>query len=269
LLDIEVAQALRRHVRVNKVSEERGEEAVMDLASLRLVRYPHYPHLERIWDLRQNLTAYDAAYVALDLTNIAQTNVANTFAADQLFLGNISIGVPPPPAPSGPGDAPRPTFATGSMGLELRNAVGGGNELAIIAGTSGNPTAPTGAAISDTGVGAFNGLVVNISAPIGSPGNLGIVFNTTMGPVGQISGGFDPGVGSNVIEVKPYGLPGPGVKVNALGESGWPRRRRGRWTKPRLQMLVHWDAWQLRTAPCFTACLSTLARSHVSGRFRS
>jgi predicted nucleic acid-binding protein len=65
LLDVEVAQALRRHVRVNKVSEERGEEAVMDLAGLRLVRYPHYPHLERIWDLRHNLTAYDAAYVAL------------------------------------------------------------------------------------------------------------------------------------------------------------------------------------------------------------
>jgi predicted nucleic acid-binding protein len=43
----------------------RGEEAVEDLRDLSLVRYLHHMLLERVWQLRDNLTAYDAAYVAL------------------------------------------------------------------------------------------------------------------------------------------------------------------------------------------------------------
>lgn len=47
------------------VSAQRGRLALQHLAELDLVRYPHTPLLPRIWALRENLTAYDATYVAL------------------------------------------------------------------------------------------------------------------------------------------------------------------------------------------------------------
>lgn len=43
----------------------RAQQALSDLADLPISRYPHDLFLFRIWQLRQNLTAYDAAYVAL------------------------------------------------------------------------------------------------------------------------------------------------------------------------------------------------------------
>ncbi|MCI0342387.1 MAG: type II toxin-antitoxin system VapC family toxin [Planctomycetales bacterium] len=65
LLDLEAAQAFRRLVRTGEVTETAAREALSDLASRAIVRYPHTDHLPRIWELRANLTAYDAAYVAL------------------------------------------------------------------------------------------------------------------------------------------------------------------------------------------------------------
>ena len=65
LLDIEVAHALRRYTLRGVLSPARGAEALADLAELRLRRYPHLPLLPRIWELRENLSAFDAAYVAL------------------------------------------------------------------------------------------------------------------------------------------------------------------------------------------------------------
>jgi predicted nucleic acid-binding protein len=65
LLDLEVAQVLRRLVREAAVSASRAEAALQDLLDLRLTRYPHSLLLPRIWQLRHNLSAYDAAYVAL------------------------------------------------------------------------------------------------------------------------------------------------------------------------------------------------------------
>lgn len=65
LLDLEVAQGLRRLVREGMISAQRAEEAIQDLADLRLTRYPHFVFLSRIWQLRNNLSAYDAGYVAL------------------------------------------------------------------------------------------------------------------------------------------------------------------------------------------------------------
>jgi predicted nucleic acid-binding protein len=65
LLDIEVAQALRRLVRSRELSRDRAEEALADLADLDLRRHPHVDLLHRVWELRENLTAYDAVYVAL------------------------------------------------------------------------------------------------------------------------------------------------------------------------------------------------------------
>ena len=65
LLDIEVAQVIRRYSANGEIDSERGRAALADLADLPLHRYPHDFLLPRIWDLRNNLTAYDAAYVAL------------------------------------------------------------------------------------------------------------------------------------------------------------------------------------------------------------
>jgi predicted nucleic acid-binding protein len=65
LIDLEIAQVLRRYVRSAIISAERGAEAVTDLLDFPLTRYPHFVLLTRIWQLRHGLTAYDAAYLAL------------------------------------------------------------------------------------------------------------------------------------------------------------------------------------------------------------
>lgn len=65
LLDLEVAQVLRRLVREGTISAQRANQAIEDLIDLRITRYPHFVLLPRIWLLRHNLSAYDAAYVAL------------------------------------------------------------------------------------------------------------------------------------------------------------------------------------------------------------
>jgi predicted nucleic acid-binding protein len=65
LIDLEVAQVLRRYVRAAIISAERGTEALDDLVDFPLTRYPHFVLLTRIWQMRHGLTAYDAAYLAL------------------------------------------------------------------------------------------------------------------------------------------------------------------------------------------------------------
>jgi predicted nucleic acid-binding protein len=65
LLDLEVGQVLRRLAREGMVSAPRTEQAIQDLVDLRVTRYPHFSLLPRIWQLRHNLTAYDAVYVVL------------------------------------------------------------------------------------------------------------------------------------------------------------------------------------------------------------
>jgi predicted nucleic acid-binding protein len=65
LIDVEVAQVLRRFVLSSQLSPQRAEEALADFERLDLTRYPHGPLLPRVWELRENYTAYDAVYVAL------------------------------------------------------------------------------------------------------------------------------------------------------------------------------------------------------------
>jgi predicted nucleic acid-binding protein len=65
LVDVEVAQVLRRFVREGEIDAPAAAEALDDLRDLDLQRHAHEPLLDRVWALRQNLTAYDAAYVAL------------------------------------------------------------------------------------------------------------------------------------------------------------------------------------------------------------
>lgn len=65
LMDFEVASALRSLVLRGTLTPERAQRALLALAELRVVRYPATRLIDRIWQLRENVTAYDAAYVAL------------------------------------------------------------------------------------------------------------------------------------------------------------------------------------------------------------
>jgi predicted nucleic acid-binding protein len=88
LIDLEVAQTLRRYVREGTLAEERGRLAVQHLALLDLERYPHDPFLGRIWTLRDNVTAYDAAYVAL-----AEALSAPLVTCDRRLAESPGLGV--------------------------------------------------------------------------------------------------------------------------------------------------------------------------------
>jgi predicted nucleic acid-binding protein len=65
LADVEVAQALRRYVREGLLEAPAAAAALAELRALDLERHSHEPLLERVWALRDNVTAYDAVYVAL------------------------------------------------------------------------------------------------------------------------------------------------------------------------------------------------------------
>lgn len=65
LLDLEVAQVLRRYCVSGEITSARGKEAIEDLKDLPINRCGHDIFLHRVWDLRHNMTAYDAVYIAL------------------------------------------------------------------------------------------------------------------------------------------------------------------------------------------------------------
>lgn len=64
-LDLEVIQTLRRHALRGVLMPDRSTEALTDFADIKFTRYPHTSFIERIWELKENVTAYDAAYIAL------------------------------------------------------------------------------------------------------------------------------------------------------------------------------------------------------------
>ncbi len=65
LIDVEVAQVIRRYAARGEIRDEQASTAFDILAAFPLRRYPHGLLLPRVWQLRNNLTAYDAIYVAL------------------------------------------------------------------------------------------------------------------------------------------------------------------------------------------------------------
>lgn len=65
LLDVEVVSAFRRLTASQRVDSHRSKQFLAGLAALPAERYPHTPLLGRIWALRHNFTAYDAACIAL------------------------------------------------------------------------------------------------------------------------------------------------------------------------------------------------------------
>ena len=65
LLDVEVAHVVRRYVLAREIDAERGSAALVDLVDFPIRRHSHTFLLTRVWDLRNNFSAYDAVYVAL------------------------------------------------------------------------------------------------------------------------------------------------------------------------------------------------------------
>ncbi|HVT71299.1 MAG TPA: type II toxin-antitoxin system VapC family toxin [Trebonia sp.] len=65
LVDAEVTSVLRRSVLAGGITSQRGSQALKDLADLDIERVAHTTLLPRVWELRENFTAYDACYVAL------------------------------------------------------------------------------------------------------------------------------------------------------------------------------------------------------------
>ena len=65
LLDLEVAQVLRRLAQLKEITAARAQEALDDYAGLLVERVAHRELLRRVWQLRDSMTAYDGAYVAL------------------------------------------------------------------------------------------------------------------------------------------------------------------------------------------------------------
>jgi predicted nucleic acid-binding protein len=65
LVDSEITNALRRRVAAGHVDARRARRALDTWRTLGVTRYPSLALLDRVWDLRENLTAYDATYVAL------------------------------------------------------------------------------------------------------------------------------------------------------------------------------------------------------------
>jgi predicted nucleic acid-binding protein len=65
LVDLEVLSALCRLVASGEMTAARADEAISDLLDLPIERYPHDILVPRVWELRENFSAYDASYVAL------------------------------------------------------------------------------------------------------------------------------------------------------------------------------------------------------------
>ena len=87
VLDLEVASALRRLVRRGALAEPLARAALRHLAVLPVTRCGHGTLLPRCWKLRDNLTIYDAAYVAL-----AEATGATLLTSDQRLTRAPDIG---------------------------------------------------------------------------------------------------------------------------------------------------------------------------------
>lgn len=78
LVDSEVANALRQRVAAGRIRADDGWAALHAFRRLGMTRYPVFAFLERVWELRDNLSAYDASYVA-----VAELLECNLLTADR------------------------------------------------------------------------------------------------------------------------------------------------------------------------------------------
>ena len=89
LVDLEVLSVLRRQAGAGTLDERRVDLAIRDLIDLPIARYPHLPFVRRSWELRHNLTPYDAVYVAL-----AETLGCTLVTADARLSRAPGVGCP-------------------------------------------------------------------------------------------------------------------------------------------------------------------------------
>jgi predicted nucleic acid-binding protein len=86
LIDLEFVSTVRRQVASGRVLLRRAVLALRDLQEIRIERAPHSPFVNRVWELRDNLTPYDAAYVA-----VAEALHVPLFTADRGIAGAPGI----------------------------------------------------------------------------------------------------------------------------------------------------------------------------------
>ncbi len=92
LFDLEIIQVLRRYVHHHILSNHRATQAMDDYLDFPLTRYPHQPLLSRIWELREHVTAYDAAYVSLaEVLNIPLITCDEKLATAPGHTANIVL----------------------------------------------------------------------------------------------------------------------------------------------------------------------------------
>jgi predicted nucleic acid-binding protein len=89
LVDLEVLSVVRKQRAIGALDDRRAKLALRDLIELPLERAPHAPLVDRCWELRDNLTAYDATYVAL-----AEALGVNLLTADQRIAGAPGVRCP-------------------------------------------------------------------------------------------------------------------------------------------------------------------------------
>ena len=89
LIDLEVASVLRRQLSAGRLDARRARLALDDLVDLPMERAPHLPLLDRSWELRDNLTIYDAVYVAL-----AEALGTSLLTADARLAGAPGVRCP-------------------------------------------------------------------------------------------------------------------------------------------------------------------------------
>ena len=65
LIDVEVAQVIRRYAMAGQIDSDRGRAVLLDIMAFPMWRHSHDVLLPRVWELRNNLSAYDAVYLAL------------------------------------------------------------------------------------------------------------------------------------------------------------------------------------------------------------
>ena len=83
---------MRRAVMKGIITQKRAEVALGDLRDMLIARYWHTPLLTRIWELRQNLTAYDACYLALaEALNATLLTCDAALASARLHRGVVEV----------------------------------------------------------------------------------------------------------------------------------------------------------------------------------
>jgi len=92
VLDLEITTALRRHCALGSLRQARARQALEDFRNMRVMRHRHTPYLARIWELRDNFTAYDACYLAL-AEGLGATLLTRdkALASARLKRGNVEV----------------------------------------------------------------------------------------------------------------------------------------------------------------------------------